>query len=81
MPEFIYLCPEGHEREVEVRMLYSTAILCDCGLVMHRKPNVPMVNWGGLRPSHGELAPAIKRHIEDAPRKQDRIQAEVEAKK
>lgn len=73
MPEYIYLDNNHHTETVTHRMLYTTGIVCAaCGLEMWRKPQPFLVNWGGIRPSQGELAPAIKEHIKRAPENRDR---------
>lgn len=71
MPEYLYRDRRGHERWVFQRMLYSTATMCDCGLLMQRVPLPVAVNWGGMRPSRGELHPKIRRLIETAPERRD----------
>ena len=61
MPEYTYICSEGHQRLVEEGMFSKVDYYCrDCGGKMWRKPQMPAVSWGGLRPSQGELAPAIQ---------------------
>lgn len=72
MPTYIYIDEAGHTRELEVRMLYSTAVVCECGRVMHRKPQAARINWNGPRPSSGELSPVIRRHIDQTPIRMDR---------
>ncbi len=65
MPEYIYLCHNGHSLSMNVRMFYTTGVMCECGLEMWRKPQRVSVNWNGLRPSQGELAPAIKGLVDE----------------
>ena len=67
MPEYIYMCPEGHEELVEEPMFAPVAHKCArCSQPMWRKPKVLAVNWNGLRPSQGFIHPDIKQHIEAA---------------
>ena len=47
MPEYLYRCANGHEQDRRERMLYGTAVLCECGATMWRVPQVQRVNWGG----------------------------------
>ncbi len=78
MPQYLYIDEAGHTRDVFVRMLYTTAIVCECGRVMHRKPQVTRINWSGLRPSAGEVHPNISRHVADTPRRLDNYLARRE---
>lgn len=50
MPQYVYKCPQAHYKEVLHRMAYSTGIVCECGEMMHRVPQMPAVVWGGLPP-------------------------------
>ena len=48
MPEYLYRCKNCRaERDRVERMLWGTAIVCECGTVMHRVPQPLGVNWGG----------------------------------
>ena len=61
MPEYIYICANGHELEVNEGMFCDAERICNqCDTVMWRKPMMPAVTWGGLSPSQGELAPVIQ---------------------
>ena len=61
MPEYTYICPEGHQRLVEEGMFSKVNYYCqDCGEKMWRKPSMPAVNWNGLKPSQGELSPVVQ---------------------
>jgi len=71
MPEYVYRDAAGHEVTYTQRMGYTTAVICGCGLEMHRKPQTFLVNWGGLKPSQGELSKPIKELIETAPARRD----------
>lgn len=80
MPAYCYRCPKGHEIPRTERMLYGTAIVCEsCQAAMHRVPQPVMVNWGGLRPSAGQMHPRIAEHIAAAPRLQDDMAAKKAA--
>ena len=73
MPDYLYRCASGHEWSRIERMLYGTAILCPmCGADAWRKPQPVGVNWGGLRPSQGELSPAVKDLINGVDERKDR---------
>lgn len=73
MPEYIYHCVEcGYEEEVTEPMIIEAIHICpDCGAIVYRRPQVVAVNWGGLKPSQGELHPNIKQIINDAPRRRE----------
>ena len=48
MPEYLYRCGEcKEEQDRRERMFYGTAVLCECGALMHRVPQPIGVNWGG----------------------------------
>lgn len=66
MPQYVYIDAAEHTVTVTHPMSYSTGVICACGLVMHRKPQAFYVSWGGLRPSQGELSPAVKRMVDSA---------------
>lgn len=67
MPEYVYKCDDGHFKDVLHRMLYSTSILCDCGLEMRRVPQMPAVTWGGLPPHRtDEIGPAARDLLDNA---------------
>lgn len=75
MPEYIYRCPEcQNEVTVAESMLAESQIYCsECDEQMRRKPLWMRVNWGGLRPSQGELHPNIKREIAAAERSREEM--------
>ncbi|MBU2249090.1 MAG: zinc ribbon domain-containing protein, partial [Gammaproteobacteria bacterium] len=77
---YVYRCRNCQiETEVSHRMTETPAIVCTkCGGIMRKRPQVIRVNWGGLRPSQGELAPEIAANIANAPRRQDEIQGELQ---
>ena len=78
MPEYIYICPNSHTETYTERMFYSTAHICvSCGSQAWRKPQLVNITWGGLKPSQGEVSPAIAQHIADADENQERVQEEV----
>jgi hypothetical protein len=73
MAEYVYTDANNHIETIMHRMLYTTAIICaTCGLLMWRVPQSFLVNWGGIRPSQGELAPAIKEYIKRVPENRDK---------
>ena len=64
MPEYIYICVCKNEITVVEPMVvtsHPTCPICDGG--MWRKPQMPAINWNGLRPSQGDLPPAIQQHV------------------
>ena len=73
MPEYIYRCPNcGNEITVVEPMISKCAYPCSkCNYVMHRKPQATRVNWGGLRPSQGELSPGQKTIINGAEKRRE----------
>lgn len=78
MPEYEYLCPNGHHETFTERMFYSTAHICiACGSMAWRKPQLINVTWGGLKPSAGDISPAIAEHVANAEANQERVQEEV----
>ena len=51
MPEYIYICPRGHTKAVQEPMLTEAVHICpeeDCGLEMHRKPQMPAIHQLGV---------------------------------
>jgi hypothetical protein len=53
-------------------MFYTTGVICECGLEMWRKPQRVRVNWNGLRPSQGELAPDIQNMVNTEDERRDK---------
>lgn len=68
---YVYRCTEGHEIELSHSMHEAGPAHCECGTDFSRVPQVPMINWNGLKPSQGEVHPRIKRWAEDAPRRRE----------
>lgn len=66
MPEYSFRCRVcGHVTTVVQPMGAEHTAACEvCGGETHRLFGSPRVNWNGLAPSQGELAPAIREHIE-----------------
>lgn len=74
MPVYVYRCPVCHnEIELAHSMNLDPLVECACGSAMARRPQVVRVNWGGLKPSQGELAPVVKDMIADAPALRDKM--------
>ena len=74
MPIYQYIDRSDHQEFINHRMFYSTAIICaTCGLEMWRKPQSIPVNWGGLRPSAGDLHPEVKELIDTADERRDKF--------
>ena len=79
MPEYIYICANGHELEVKEGMFCDDERLCnECRTAMWRKPNMPAVNWNGLKPSQGELAPVIQDMVDYEDENRDNYLAQKE---
>lgn len=71
MPEYIYTDSKGHNRGVTHSMTYSTAVVCVCGETMWRKPQGFYVTWGGLKPSQGQMSPAVRNLLDDTPQRRE----------
>lgn len=74
MPRYDYTCPDcGHKLTIQHGMNEEADdVTCpNCSAGMHRKYSMPMVTWGGAKPSQGTLHPSIRRLIDDAPRRRD----------
>lgn len=73
MPEYLYRCADcGYSDYIVHGMRDIPEVCCPvCGQPMKKRPVMLSVNWGGLRPSQGEIHPNIKRVIDDAPRRRD----------
>ena len=68
MPTYEFICPDGHKEERTMAYGDVVTFLCPtCGKEMRKRFVMPGVNWGGLKPSQGEIRRDIKQHIEDAP--------------
>lgn len=65
MPEYTYRCSEGHERSIIESMFSDVEVICKCGEVMWRKPGMPGIIWGGLRPSQGEMSPIVQDMVDN----------------
>ena len=66
MPEYIYTCICKNERTIFEPMEPDTKHHCEvCNGVMWRKPQLFRINWNGLKPSAGELPPAVKEHVDN----------------
>jgi hypothetical protein len=75
MPQYVYTCIFKHECTVIEPMETDTEHKCIiCGGIMWRKPQIPMINWNGLKPSAGELPPAVQEHVDNV----DRIREETD---
>ena len=70
MPEYLYRCPDRHERDMVHRMAYGTAVVCECGMLMHRAIQPVRINWNGNRAGH-EPAGDIQELIRTAPARKD----------
>jgi DNA-directed RNA polymerase subunit RPC12/RpoP len=68
MPEYVYTCVCKNEitvaepREIDQKDRPNCP---RCGLKMWRKPQPVNVNWNGLKPSDGDLPPAVKSHVDN----------------
>lgn len=71
MPTYLY-SDGDHEKEVVHGMLADPLVFCEvCNKPMHRKPQMPNVNWNGLPPSQANDNPIIREMIEGAPQRRD----------
>jgi len=70
MPEYLYRDPAGHELEMAHRMAYGTAVVCECGLPMHRVILPVSINWNGGRAGY-EPAPDVQELIRTAPQRRE----------
>ena len=71
MPDYIYICPSGHLKSVTESMITDAEHVCYCGEKMWRKPVATFVNWGGLRPSQGELSPEVQDMVDREDERRD----------
>ena len=79
MPEYIYICPNGHEVEIKEPMFFDITRFCHvCQEQMWRKPQMPAINWNGLKPSQGELAPVIQDMVNNEDENRDNYLARKE---
>jgi len=80
MPTYVYKCrADGYVKEVLHRIGYSTGVTCDCGELMHRVPQAPLVNWGGLPPHREhEVGPAARDLIDNYDRNREAYIAKQE---
>lgn len=71
--QYVYRCPDcGSERVITHAMTADPLVVCsECGGHMRRRPQNVKVNWGGLKPSQGDIHPNIRQLIDDAPRRRD----------
>ncbi len=69
MPDYVYRCTCGKTTERRERMLYGTAVICDCGCHMWRVPQAQRVNWGGAWPS--EMHPNMREVVEGAEQRRE----------
>ncbi len=64
MPEYDYQCPECKKVIEAKRIMAHRNVVPECPDCKVRTKRIitqmPAVNWGGLRPSQGELAPIIQ---------------------
>lgn len=66
MPEYLMVCSNGHKLRMIDHMIPSKTVYCPyCDHRMWRKPQPVNVNWGGLRPSQGEITGEIKDQIDN----------------
>lgn len=68
MPRYDYKCDEcGYKTEVEHSADLDAIFYCTaCGAAMRRSiTEMPAVNWGGLKPSVGEIHPDIAKMVDE----------------
>ena len=72
MPEYTYTCSNHHRILVEEGMFVNVIRTCkECKENMWRIPGKPNVNWGGLKPSQGELSPEIQDMVDREDERRD----------
>ena len=76
---YLYRCPDGHERNRRHPIDWPHATTCLCGKAMHRVPQSFRVNWGGLAPSQGGLGKAARELLN--PNEQARLKDNYAEKK
>lgn len=78
MPEYEYIDRAGHAVTLTTPMHYSTAVVCDCGLTMWRKPHALAVNWAGLKPSQGFYSTEMQKFFDETPERREQYEREKE---
>lgn len=71
-----YVDKQKHMRVVHHGMMENPEIICDvCLDKMHRLPQAPRVNWGGLPPHAQNRSPEIENWISNADRSREQFEA------
>ena len=81
MPTYVYKCPECQTKLELTTLGYvpkKHKTCRGCGAQMNRIPQLFNVNWGGNKPSGGDVTPLVSQMIADAPRQRDKMQARKE---
>lgn len=78
MPLYIY--SDGrHTQEVEHSINESPIVACRiCKSIMHRRPQMPNVNWNGLPPSKGQMLAEFKKFMNTREERRDKFAEEHE---
>lgn len=81
MPAYQYKCGNcGYEEERRHGMSDAFPFFCPrCQRQLHRVPQPVRINWNGLAPSAGELAPDVQAAVDNAAANRDRFAAIHEA--
>lgn len=75
MPDYTYVDQNYHAITITEPMVTSVQHICAaCGLTMWRKPCIAAVNWGGLKPSAGEMSNTFKNLINGADERRDKYE-------
>ena len=73
MPTYDFVCQNKHRHEHTIPIGEPMQVTCpECGCEMRKVFVMPGINWGGLKPSQGELSPEIKQHINGVSESRDR---------
>lgn len=70
MPWYVYKDHAGHQIDLEHRMLYTTGVICACGLPMHRVIQPARINWNGNQAGR-EPSPAVQQLLATVPQRRD----------
>ena len=73
MPEYTYVCLNGHYETITEPMLFDGEHLCGiCDAEMWRKPQAVNVVWNGLPPHReGERGHELSQHLRDVDKNRD----------
>lgn len=76
MPQYIYKCLACNHMEMQMHSIEAcnSVRACPfCAAEMYRVIQRTAVNWQGLKPSAGELSPALRQHLASVPQKREAL--------